>query len=59
VVPTDERVVDLVFNATFRQIIFEVVKGLECALASVVSCDTALARDVSYKVGGVERPISI
>jgi len=59
VVPTDERVVNLVLNASFRQIIFEVVKGLECAVASVVSCDTALARDVSDKVGRVERPISI
>jgi hypothetical protein len=59
VVPTDERVVDLVLNASFRQIIFEVINGLECALASVVSCDAASARDVSDKVGRVERPISI
>lgn len=58
-VPTDKRIVDLVLNASFRQIIFEVVKGFECAAASVVSSDTALARDVSYKVGRVEGPISI
>jgi hypothetical protein len=51
--------VDLVLNASFRQIILEVVKGLERAVASVVSSDTALARDVSDKVGRVERPISI
>jgi hypothetical protein len=59
VVPTDERVVDLVLNASFRQIVFEVVKGLECAVASVVSSDTALARDMSDRVGRVERPIGI
>jgi cytochrome c-type biogenesis protein CcmH/NrfF len=59
VVPTDERVVDLVLDASFRQIIFEVVKSLQCAVASVVSSDTALARDVSHKVGRVKRPMRI
>jgi hypothetical protein len=37
------------FDASFRQVIFEVVEGFECAAPPVVSSDTALARDVSHK----------
>jgi hypothetical protein len=59
VVPTQERVVDLMLDAPLRQFIFEVVEGFKCAAAPMVSSDMALAWDVSHKVVRVEGPVSI
>ena len=54
-----QRVVDLVLDGPFRQIVLELVEGFNCAAALVISTEAASARDTSDKVLRVQGPVGI